>query len=364
MAASSFRKPSAADLAALDEALADLDLSGTTSSAPLAPASAASSTHISPLPVGPAVLTTPPTELEAFYRPMDKTQAEKLQAVAARIKERDRIARIGIIETGNDLIAIKNSISGQFDRWLKVEFDMSKATAWNYINAALQFGSAPKVVEVLPPGTVYKLAAKTTPVAVRNKVVAEIESGATLLKDEVERRIAVARNLAANEERTRKQAEREQMEADRRKREEDDAWQLRAKELAEAGKPDDEVLMERKKWDAAEEAKLRANENAKQKREEEEQRRRCELQAENVRKEHDAKRVANWLLISLGRDKFEEFRSELSVAIAGSERILRAIEGMEPASIHSTNAPVAEKTATTEAADSEAGTVSVKFGSF
>ncbi len=90
-------------------------------------------------------------EVEAFYQPMVKAQAKELQAVAARIKERDRIARIGIIETGNDLIAIKDSIPGQFDRWLKVEFDMSKATAWNYINAAQQFGSAPKVVELLRP---------------------------------------------------------------------------------------------------------------------------------------------------------------------------------------------------------------------
>ncbi len=32
---------------------------------------------------------------------------------------------------------------------------MSKSTAWNYINVAEKFAAAPKVVEILPPATVY-----------------------------------------------------------------------------------------------------------------------------------------------------------------------------------------------------------------
>ncbi|MGV1951185.1 hypothetical protein ACQZ44_10185 [Agrobacterium vitis] len=33
---------------------------------------------------------------------------------------------------------------------------MPKATAWHYINAAQHFGTVPKVVEILPPGTVRR----------------------------------------------------------------------------------------------------------------------------------------------------------------------------------------------------------------
>ncbi|RYG55464.1 MAG: hypothetical protein EON56_05595 [Alphaproteobacteria bacterium] len=92
--------------------------------------------------------------------------------------------------------------------------------------------------------------------------------------------------------------------------------------------------------------------------------RRDEWQAANERKDHDARRVANWLLTTLGRDKFEEFRSELSGAIAGSTRIVTAIERMDPASIQATDVAIAEEKAETEAAVSSAGIGSVGFGSF
>jgi len=364
MAASLYTKPSAADLAALDEALTDFDLSSTTSIGALAPAAIAPLILVSAAPasVAPAVMTTPSTELEAFYKSMDKVQAEELQTAAARIKERDRAARIGIIETGNDLIAIKNGIPGQFDRWLKVEFDMSKATAWNYINAALQFSSAPKVVEILPIGTVYKLAAKVTPAAVRETVVAEIESGAVLSKDDVERRIAEALTLAAAEVRARKQAEREQAEADRQKLEDEKAWQLRARELGDAGRTEAEVKNARQKWDHTNEAKLRARERAKQKRKDEEKKRAEKWTAEKENERQNAKRIANWLLASLGPDKFEIFRSELSKASQWD--VISMVKEMDPASIDTAHIAVAEEKAMTEAAVSEAGTVSLVFGSF
>lgn len=358
MAASS-PKPSAADLAALDEVLADLHLGDANlPAAPLALVSTAASSAAN------AVVAGHTSELEAFYRPMDKARAQELQTVAARIKERDRIARVGIIDTGNDLIAIKNSIPGQFDRWLKVEFDMSKATAWNYINAAQRFGSAPRVVEALPAGTVYKLAASATPEAIREKIVAEIESGAVPTRDDVERRIAVARNLAADEERKRKQVERDQVEAELQRREDEQAWQERANELVDAGKTEKEILKDRKKWDTVKEAKRRAKDRNKQKREDDEKRRQNEWEAENERKDNDAKRVANWLLAALGRDKFEEFRAKLSDAIADPWKILSAVEDMDPASIQAASVVVAEEKATTEAAVSTAGVGSVNFGSF
>ncbi|KSV61488.1 hypothetical protein N185_10720 [Sinorhizobium sp. GW3] len=149
------------------EELQDFDFSDPV--APVVPAPTNVVSLKSSIPATLAALNALPTDLEAFYKPMDKAQVEQLQAVASRIKERDKAARAGIIETGNDLVKIKTSIPGHFDRWLKLEFDMSKATAWNYINAAQQFGSAPKVVEALPPSTVYKLAAKATPAEVRNR---------------------------------------------------------------------------------------------------------------------------------------------------------------------------------------------------
>ena len=314
------------------------------------------------VPANLAVLNALPTDLEAFYKPMEKAQVEELQAVASRIKERDRAARAGIIETGNDLIKIKANIPGYFDKWLKLEFDLSQATAWNYINAAQQFGSAPKVVEVLPPGTVYKLAAKATPAEVRDAIVAEIESGAVSSKDDVERRIAVARNLAADEERAREQAEREQAEAERHKLEDEKAWRVRAKDLADAGKTEAEVMKARQKWDNTNETKLRARERAKQKRTDEEKKRADKWTAVKENERQNAKRIANWLLAALGPDKFEIFRSELTKA--SQWEVISMVKEMDPVSIDTAHIAVAEEKATTEAAVSEAGTISVVFGSF
>jgi len=69
------------------------------------------------------------------------------------------------------------------------------------------------VIEVLPAGTVYKLAAKATPDDVRKAVVLEIASGATVSATEVERRIEEARTVA----RARQDAEREVAEAERQR---------------------------------------------------------------------------------------------------------------------------------------------------
>ncbi|SIR19214.1 hypothetical protein SAMN05880582_107189 [Rhizobium sp. RU20A] len=132
-------------------------------------------------------------ECEAFYLSLNPDTAADLKATAARIKAREATVRAGIIQTGLELIQIKDSLPGQFDRWLKLEFDMSKSTAWNYINVAEKFAAAPKVVEILPPATVYKLAAKATPDAVRTAVVDEINAGAVPTKKEVETRIRRAR---------------------------------------------------------------------------------------------------------------------------------------------------------------------------
>ncbi|KSV61489.1 hypothetical protein N185_10725 [Sinorhizobium sp. GW3] len=181
-------------------------------------------------------------------------------------------------------------------------------------------------------------------------------------KDDVERRIAVARNLAADEERARKQAEREQAEAGRQKLEDEQAWQVRAKELADAGKTEAEVKKARQKWDNTKGAKLRAKEHAKQKREEEKKKRVDQWAAEKEDERQNASRIANWLLSALGPNKFEIFRSELSQA--SQWEVFSMVKKMDPASIEAAQVAIAEEKVTTEAAVSEAGSFSVRFGSF
>ncbi len=337
------------------EELTDLDLSGTTPTDAPAATNVVPMKTVVPVPAAPAV---PASDLEAFYVSISKSDAEELRAVAARINERDRAMRAGIIDTGNDLIAIKDRMSGHFDRWLKLEFGMSKATAWNYISVAEKFGSAPKVVEVLPPATVYKLAAKATPADLRKAIVLEIESGAVPTKNGVEERIAEARYQVAEAKREKQK----QDEAERQKQEDEKAWRDHAKDLADDGKTEAEIEMVKKKWDTAKEAKRRAKERAVEKREAEAQKWRDEHAADLEHRRLSGKRIADRLLAAVGRENFEAFRLELSKARAAD--VLTAIMNMDPASIDAASIVVSEEKAASEAAITEAANTSVEFGAF
>jgi DUF3102 family protein len=66
---------------------------------------------------------------------------------------------------------------GQFGAWLKAEFDMSERSAENYMSVAQAFGSKSETVADLPPTLLYKLAARSSPQQIREKVVADLEAG-------------------------------------------------------------------------------------------------------------------------------------------------------------------------------------------
>ncbi|WP_457935447.1 DUF3102 domain-containing protein [Mesorhizobium sp. 10J20-29] len=113
------------------------------------------------------------------------------EAAAGRIQ---KTMRSSIIEVGNDLSSVKESLGhGKFGEWLKFYFDMSERTAENYMNAAREFANAPDVLDLLPHGTVYRLAARSTPAEVRKKVFDQINSGTLPEKKAVEELIASSR---------------------------------------------------------------------------------------------------------------------------------------------------------------------------
>lgn len=173
-------------------------------------------------------LDTP--ELASFYSELPKDQASEVKAAVARIRASTRDA---MLETGKELIKIRDILAGTFEQWLRLEFGMSKSTGYNYINAAEAFGEAPKVIEHLPQAVVYRLAAKATPDHVRQAVVDEIASGAALSAYAVEQRIKEAKDAERHE--------REQS-ADERK------WLATEKRLKKDGKTGAEIAKAKKQW--------------------------------------------------------------------------------------------------------------------
>ncbi|NOV15433.1 DUF3102 domain-containing protein [Ensifer adhaerens] len=122
------------------------------------------------------------------YTGVSSAVAKEAEATATRIRER---TRAHIIDTGNELLNIKQKLQhGKFGKWLEFHFGWKERTAQNYMNSATAFRATPEVLNVLPPSTIYKLAAKSTPDAVRDSVIEEIKHGGTPDPKNIAKRIA------------------------------------------------------------------------------------------------------------------------------------------------------------------------------
>lgn len=209
------------------------------------------------------------------YSDVSAAVAEEAEATADRIRRR---LRTSIIDTGNDLLAIKGKLThGKFGKWLEHHFGMSERSAQNYMNAASAFGASPKIVELLPPTTVYKLAAKGAPYELRLSVIKEIESGITPDPEEIELRISSA-----------KSEERRKREEELVVRKEEREWQKYEQALRNAGKSDADVELERKRWDT----KKARKERLLQRRLAEEQKREEEALRESEERTQNAEKMA------------------------------------------------------------------------
>jgi hypothetical protein len=98
-----------------------------------------------------------------------------LQAAAARVKKLGKTVVGNIIEIGKELGEAKTKLGGRFCDWIKDEFGMSHTTALNYMRVASRFARTFATVANLPPATLYRLAAPSTPIDTVNEVVALVE---------------------------------------------------------------------------------------------------------------------------------------------------------------------------------------------
>jgi hypothetical protein len=293
--------------------LADLDLSGT----PTIEVTAVMSSV--PAVVEPAPVRTVPDEREMFYGSMSATDAERLRSAAGRMSTCMGAVARGILIMGRELIAICDSLPGHFEEWLRLEFDMSRATAYNYMSVVRHFGDVPEVVKALPSTTVYKLAAKSTPDALREAVVKEIAGGAQVSPKDVDRRITEAKNKARED----KRAELERREREQKHLNAEAKWQAKEAALRDAGADDSQVAKERKKWDSTAAVK----ERARQQESDDEQRRRDEAVIELERNKKLAGEVVDLLGRSMPPDSFASLKakarsltlwSELRIILAAS----------------------------------------------
>jgi hypothetical protein len=94
--------------------------------------------------------------------------------VSESIKARIKRTAEDVIAIGQDLLAVKEELEhGQFQDWLKAEFDMSYPTANNFMNVAKRFGTDEKSLKFrdLSISVLYLLAAPSTPDIVVERVL-------------------------------------------------------------------------------------------------------------------------------------------------------------------------------------------------
>jgi Protein of unknown function (DUF3102) len=120
------------------------------------------------------------------YSALSTGDAATARAAAGRIRDRHKRQIAGIIETGHDLLEMKELLGhGQFRKWLHAEFAWAERTARNYMSAAQQFADKSAFIADLPPTEVYLLAAPSTPSSVRDAVVSRLEAGDRVESGEV-----------------------------------------------------------------------------------------------------------------------------------------------------------------------------------
>jgi Protein of unknown function (DUF3102) len=117
--------------------------------------------------------------LSAFdYTSLDSETAELAKRVADKIRTQKRQVIAGIITIGKDLESLKERLGhGLFGEWLRREFGWHERTAQRFMQAAAVFGTKSDTVSDLSPTTLYLLSAKSTPEAIREKVIAKLEAG-------------------------------------------------------------------------------------------------------------------------------------------------------------------------------------------
>lgn len=173
-----------------DEDLTDLDLSESIAAAP-SEKSSVPATNVVALPAPKPKAA----EVRSFdYAGLSAAVAKEAEAAAKRIRAR---LKVHTLETGKELLAIKKALGhGKFGKWLDFHFGWKERTAQNYMNSATAFSSTPQVIDTLPPSTVYKLAAKSTPDAIRQSVIDEIKRGEKPDPKQIEKKIAATKNAA------------------------------------------------------------------------------------------------------------------------------------------------------------------------
>lgn len=182
-------------------------------------------------------------KIDFDYRALDATLATDLQEKAKHIRFRVLRHTMDMIETGRDLLAVKDQLEhGAFTHWVEGEIGMAMRTAQGYMRAAQWADQEAKNANfaLLQPTTVQRLAAPSCPSEVRAEVLERVANGEPVMDRAVADRIARVRDERVEAERRQKRAEEAKRSKDRfarlerQRKKEDDETRRHTSELKKA----------------------------------------------------------------------------------------------------------------------------------
>ena len=135
--------------------------------------------------------TSSPTHFD--YEALAPEDADVLRQRTSEIRGFYRNMVADALRTGTALREVKELLEhGQFQAWLTAEFSWNDRTAQRYMSAAKAFRDKTDTVSVLELTSVYRLAAPSTPAAVRDAIISELEAGRHVTTADITERIRSA----------------------------------------------------------------------------------------------------------------------------------------------------------------------------
>ena len=120
-------------------------------------------------------------DLHYDYSRVVEAHRESVRRSALVIKPRLKRAAEDIFVIGKELNAIKGMLAhGEYADWLDIEFGLSERMAQRFVNVYERLGAKTDIMSVLPPTTLYMLAAPSTPDEAIRAVEEQLDTGARI----------------------------------------------------------------------------------------------------------------------------------------------------------------------------------------
>jgi hypothetical protein len=140
------------------------------------------------------VLTQAAVELYYDYTRLPEEKREAAQRAARIIKPLLKRTAEDIFLIGHELSQIKEMLPhGRYTEWLGVEFGLSERMAQHFVNVRRRLGPKSEKFSVLPPSTLYLLAAPSTPDTAIIEIEQQLDAGRRISVTVVQETIRTAK---------------------------------------------------------------------------------------------------------------------------------------------------------------------------